>query len=72
MDAKQQGRTQGELLDLGCWRKELESPAPAHDLCDDDEDETSSDDSSLHTECHRSTRPSNPLSLEVCDAETAY
>ena len=57
-------------LDLGRRRKELHSPAPAHNLRDDDEDEAGCDDGSLHTEGHSSAGLGYPLGLEVGDAET--
>lgn len=59
-------------LDLGRRRKELHSPAPAHELCDDDEDKTGCNNSTLHTKGHRSTRLGNPLCLEIGDTETTY
>ena len=65
-------RTMIGPLDLGRRRKELQSPAPAHNLRDDDEDEAGCDDSSLHAEGHSSAGLGNPLGLEVGDAETTY
>jgi hypothetical protein len=64
--------TQYQQLDLGRRRKELQSPAPAHHLRDDDEDETGCNDSSLYTKSNGSTRLGNPLGLEISDAETTY
>lgn len=57
-------------LDLGRRRKELHSPAPAHNLRDDDEDEAGCDDGSLYAEGHSSAGLGYPLRLEVSDAET--
>jgi hypothetical protein len=59
-----------EPLDLGRRRKELQSPAPAHNLRDDDEDEAGCDNGSLHAECYSSAGLGYPLGLEVGDAET--
>lgn len=59
-------------LDLGRGRQELEAPAPAHDLRDDDEDEAGGDDGALHAERHGGAGLGDPLGLEIGYAETTY
>jgi hypothetical protein len=60
------------ILDLSRGSRELDSPASAHELCDDNEDESESNESCLNAESHRGTRLSNPLCLEVGNAEATW
>jgi hypothetical protein len=60
------------ISDLRCWGRELNSPASAQELCNDDEDESKSNESCLYAEGHSSTGLSNPLCLEVGNAETTF
>jgi hypothetical protein len=57
-------------LDFGGRREELETPAAAHYLCDDDKDKAGGDDGGLNAEGYGCAGASDPLGLEVCYAET--